>query len=104
MKLFKSIDKDKEQTGSGCQKEQSAARIRILGSGCAKCQAVEAAVRQAISQLVLDVTVDHVTDFGRIAAYGVMATPALVIDGKVVASGRVITTAQAAALIEKNLQ
>lgn len=78
-----------------------AAGIQVLGSGCAKCGALEEAVRRALAELGMDAAVGHVTDFGRIAAYGVMSTPALVVDGKVVSCGRVLTKEEAKALIQK---
>jgi len=58
--------------------------VKALGSGCAKCNQIEAAKKAALEQLGIDATIDHVTDFARIATYGVMTTPALVVDGKVV--------------------
>jgi small redox-active disulfide protein 2 len=63
--------------------------IKILGSGCANCQHLEAAVRAALAQLDIDATIDKVTDPGEIVAWGVMSTPALVVDDQVVVSGRV---------------
>jgi hypothetical protein len=48
----------------------------------------------------MDTTIDHVTDFGQIAAYGVMTTPALVVGGRVVSFGKVLKTGEAAALIK----
>ena len=66
------------------------ASIKVLGGGCAKCNALEAAAVEALTELGMDTTVDHVTDFTQIAAYGVMTTPALMIDGKVVSTGKVL--------------
>jgi small redox-active disulfide protein 2 len=63
--------------------------IKILGSGCVNCQNLEAAVRAAVGQLGIDATIDKVTDPGEIVAWGVMSTPALVVDDQVVVSGRV---------------
>jgi len=60
------------------------AGMKTLGSGCAKCKQLEEATKAALEQLGMDTTIEHVTDFPRIAAYGIMTTPALVIDGKVV--------------------
>ena len=57
------------------------AKVKILGSGCAKCNELEANTVAALQQLGMDTAVDHVTDFVQIAAYGVMTTPALVVDG-----------------------
>ena len=75
--------------------------IQVLGSGCAKCNALEAAVQAALHELGMDDTIEHVTDFAQIAAYGVMTTPALVVDGKVVSYGKVLSQEEARALIQK---
>ena len=77
------------------------ASIKILGSGCAKCNALEASTAEALRQLGMDETIDHVTDFTQIAAYGVMTTPALVVDGKVVSLGKVLKPEEVAALLRK---
>lgn len=69
---------------------KSEAGIKVLGSGCAKCNELEAATRMALAELEMDTAIDHVTDFVQIAAYGVMTTPALVVDGKVVSYGKVL--------------
>ncbi|MEG0934956.1 MAG: thioredoxin family protein [Clostridia bacterium] len=66
------------------------AAVKVLGSGCAKCNALEAATVEALKALQMDPAIDHVTDFAQIAAYGVMTTPALVVDGQVVSFGRVL--------------
>ncbi|MGZ4672721.1 MAG: thioredoxin family protein [Ilumatobacteraceae bacterium] len=65
--------------------------IKILGSGCAKCQTLEQVTHNAVDQLGLQAEFEKVTDPGEIASWGVMATPALVIDDEVVVSGRVPT-------------
>ena len=75
--------------------------VKVLGSGCAKCHALEQATREALEELGMDTAIDHVTDFAQIAAYGVMTTPALVVDGKVVAYGKVLKKDEAKALIQK---
>ncbi len=49
----------------------------------------------------MDAPIDHVTDFTQIAAYGVMTTPALVVDGKVVSYGKVLKKEEAKAIIQK---
>jgi small redox-active disulfide protein 2 len=77
------------------------ASVKVLGSGCAKCNALEAATKAALAQLGMDTTIDHVTDFAQIAAYGVMSTPALVVDGKVVAYGKVLNQKEVVALLQK---
>ena len=63
---------------------------KILGCGCAKSNALEAATVDALRELGMDTTIDHVRDFEKIAAYGVMTTPALVVDGQVVSYGKVL--------------
>ncbi len=75
--------------------------IKVLGSGCAKCNELEAAVCAALTELGMDPTVDHVTDFTKIAAYGVMSTPALVVDGTVVSYGKVLKKEEAKRLIQQ---
>ncbi|HPR17867.1 MAG TPA: thioredoxin family protein [Candidatus Cloacimonadota bacterium] len=64
--------------------------IKILGTGCAKCKMLEENARKAIEQLP-DVTVEKVTDLNKIIDYGVMMTPALVIDEEVVSVGKVLS-------------
>ena len=68
--------------------------IKVLGSGCANCVNLEKATRQAIADLGLDATIEKVTDYPTILGYGVMSTPGLVVDEKVVLSGRVPNAAQ----------
>ncbi len=73
--------------------------IKILGSGCSKCQNLDQAAHDAVEQLGLQADFEKVTDPGEIASWGVMATPALVIDDEVVVSGRVPTVADIKDLI-----
>ena len=95
--------------GSGCTPEKMAqaeaakttAGIKVLGSGCAKCRALEDAARAALAELNMDTAIDHITDFSRIAADGVMTAPALVVDGKVVSYGKVLNKDEVKALIQK---
>ena len=62
--------------------------IKILGSGCAKCQRLEQLTREAAAQLGIDAQFEHVREMDRIMAYPIMTTPALVIYGEVKVSGR----------------
>jgi small redox-active disulfide protein 2 len=73
--------------------------VKVLGPGCKNCVALEKATREALDRLGLDATVEKVTDYAAIAGYGVVATPALVVDGKVVSSGRVLTPTRISELI-----
>lgn len=81
--------------------EKASQGVKVLGSSCAKCNALEEATRAALAELNMDTTIDHVTDFAQIAAYGVMTTPALVVDGKVVSYGKVLKKEEVKALIQK---
>jgi small redox-active disulfide protein 2 len=63
--------------------------IKILGTGCVNCKNLETNTRKALEDLGLSVEIGKVTDPGEIASWGVMSTPALVIDDEVVLSGRV---------------
>jgi small redox-active disulfide protein 2 len=62
--------------------------IKVLGTGCPKCKALEKAVIDSLTELDIKADVSKVEDIMQIMQYGVMNTPALVIDGKVVLSGR----------------
>jgi small redox-active disulfide protein 2 len=77
------------------------ASVKILGSGCSKCNELEANTKAALEQLGMDSAIDHVTDFAKIAAYGVMSTPALVVDGKVVSYGKVLKTEDVIKILQK---
>jgi small redox-active disulfide protein 2 len=65
--------------------------IKILGSGCSKCQALTENTRKALADAGREAEILKVTDFAEIAAHGVMSTPALVVDGKVVSVGKVLS-------------
>ena len=62
---------------------------------------MEDAVRAALTELGMDTSIDHVTDFIQIAAYGVMTTPTLVVDGKVVSYGKVLKKEEAKAVTQR---
>jgi len=61
--------------------------VKVLGPGCKRCEAAEMMVRDAAARLGIDVTVEKITDYARIAAFGIASTPGIVIDGKVVHAG-----------------
>ncbi len=63
--------------------------IKVLGPGCTSCRALEERVRQAASELMLSAEVKEVQDIEEMAAYGILRTPGLVLNGKVVSSGYV---------------
>lgn len=108
MGLFRKNKEEKTTCCCGCTPEamaqaeagKAAGGVKVLGSGCAKCNALEQAVREALAELGMETAIDHVTDFAQIASYGVMTTPALVVDGKVVSYGKVLKKDEAKALIQ----
>ena len=68
--------------------------IKILGSGCKKCMALEKNAKAAAQTAAINAEIEKVTDIVAIASYGIMSTPGLVIDEKVVATGRVLTASE----------
>lgn len=106
----KEVTKESCCCGGNCDAESMAkakaaqnegASVKILGSGCAKCNELEANTKVALEQLGMDTEIDHVTDFTQIASYGVMSTPALVVDGKVVAFGKALKTEEIVKILQK---
>ena len=63
--------------------------IKILGPGCVKCRQVEALVKEAVTEAGSDAQIEHVTNFMKIATYGVFGTPAVVVDGEVKSVGKI---------------
>ena len=61
--------------------------IKVLGSGCKRCQQTEEMVRDEAARLGVDVSVEKVTDYAEIASFGIASTPGIVVDGKVVHAG-----------------
>lgn len=76
------------------QLNMSSLEIKILGTGCAKCHSLEKVTREVVSEMNLDANIIKVEDIMEIMSFGVMATPALVVDGKVVVKGRVPSQAE----------
>jgi small redox-active disulfide protein 2 len=63
--------------------------IKILGSGCARCNSLEKTVREAVKEMGLNAEIEHVSDMKQIMQYSVLMTPGLVIDEKLISSGTV---------------
>ena len=68
--------------------------IKILGPGCANCKRVEMLVRKVVVTQGLEAEIEKVTDFQEISKYPILSTPGLVLDGKVLSSGRIPTEAE----------
>lgn len=68
--------------------------IKVLGPGCNNCKTLERVTKEAVAELRIEATIEKIEDYSTIADYGVMSTPALVINEKVVSSGRVPTPAR----------
>lgn len=64
-------------------------KIKVLGTGCPKCQELEQKVKEVVEEMKLEASVEKVTDIAEIVGFGVMSTPALAVDGKVVFAGSV---------------
>jgi small redox-active disulfide protein 2 len=74
-------------------------KIEILGTGCAKCKALEESTKQAVAKSGKFAQIEKVDDIMKIMEYQVMSTPGLVIDGKVVSAGKVLSVDEIIALI-----
>lgn len=73
--------------------------IKILGPGCPRCNQLEQYTREAVKELAIDAQIEHVTDIKKIMEYPVLTTPGLVIDEKLVCSGRVPSKAEVTTFI-----
>lgn len=68
--------------------------VKVLGSGCANCKKVEEVVRKVIAEMGIEAEILKVTDYGQIMEYPILSTPGLVINEKLVSSGRIPTQAE----------
>ena len=75
--------------------------IKILGTGCANCKNLEKATYNAVAELDLNATISKVEDIQQIMSYGIMRTPALVVDEKVIVYGRVPSVSEIKELLQK---
>ncbi len=76
--------------------------IKILGTGCSKCKTLEKLTRDAVTEIGLAADIEKVEDIMKIMNYGVMSTPALVVDEKIILSGRVPSHAEIIEILIKN--
>ena len=64
--------------------------IKVLGGGCCKCENLLGAVKEAVAEKGIEAEIEYITDMDKIMEYGIMSTPALMIENKVVSMGRVL--------------
>lgn len=64
--------------------------IKVLGGGCRKCENLLEAVKEAVAEKGIEAQIEYITDMARIMEYGIMSTPALMVDNKVVSMGRAL--------------
>ena len=74
--------------------------VKVLGGGCSKCETLLANTKEAVAKVGVDAEVEYITAFAVIAVYGIMSTPALIVDEKIVSMGKVLKSSE----IEKFLQ
>lgn len=77
--------------------------IKVLGSGCANCKRVEQIARKIVTEMSLEAEIIKVTDYNDIMAYNILSTPGLVINEKVVCSGRIPTPAEVTTWVTSSL-
>lgn len=73
--------------------------IKVLGGGCSKCETLLENTKKAVQEKGIEAEIEYITDFSVIAGYGIMSTPALMIDGKVVSTGCVLNEKQIGKLL-----
>lgn len=76
-------------------------QIKVLGSGCKNCTMLAENAKVAAEQAGVDAEIIKVTDFAQIAGYGILSTPGLVVDGKVVSAGKVLKPGEIEKLLKK---
>ena len=68
--------------------------VKVLGGGCSKCETLLANAKEAIEKAGVEAEVEYITDFAVIASYGIMSTPALMVDEKIVSMGKVLKSSE----------
>ena len=76
-------------------------KIKILGGGCASCKKLYENIKKVVAKTGVDAEVEYITDMEKVMAYSVMSMPALVVNEKVVAMGKVLKPAEIVKLLEK---
>lgn len=76
-------------------------KIKVLGPGCKNCENLADNTKAALKEMGLEAEIEKVTDFAEIAGYGILSTPGLVVDDKVVSSGKVLKPKEIVKLLTK---
>lgn len=79
------------------------ARIKILGTGCSNCKKLEKNTIDAVEEAKLGLIIKYIDDMSEIASYGVMSTPALVLDDKVLSYGKVLSKEEIIKILKENM-
>ena len=79
-------------------------KIKILGSGCARCHQIEQTAREVVKELAIDASIEEVKDIKKIMSYPILATPGLVLNEELVCSGRVPTKTEVVTFIINALE
>ena len=84
------------------QKERTVIKmnVKVLGGGCSKCETLLANTKEAVANVGVEADVEYITDFAVIGSYGIMSMPALVVDEKVVAMGKVLNSSEIEELLK----
>ncbi len=78
--------------------------IKILGPGCPRCQEVEKRTKEVVEEMKLEANIEKITDIRKIMEYRIMATPGLVINGKIKISGKIPAKSQIKEFIEEEME
>lgn len=92
---------EKEVSEESVIKKEGIMNIKILGTGCKNCTNLTDNVKKALLNLNIEANIEKVTDMAEISSYGIMSTPGLVIDEKVVSYGKVLKSEEIEKIIEK---
>lgn len=77
--------------------------IKVLGPGCMNCKTLESRTKEALQKLNIEASIEKVTDYSEILSYGLVRTPGLLIDNKIVVQGRVPSVEQIQEILSKQL-
>lgn len=92
---------EKAATDRRAEAENGICRIKVLGAGCRSCREQYENVKKAVEDMGLSAKAEYITDIHKVAEYGVMSMPAIVVNEKVVSAGKVLRSAEVVALLQK---